>query len=117
MTSRYLLTGVAARLVWRERGLRNARIALSLFRMQWGVNALWAGPFFAWRRGALAFGEILILWVLILCTPLAFWCMRAIAGALLIPCLARVSFAAAPDLCHLATQSHAAGLSLCYSND
>jgi len=91
----YLLMGVAGWLVWRERGFRHARIALSLFLMQLGVNSLWTWLFFVWRQGALAFGEILILWVLILFTAVAFWRVRPIAGALLIPYLAWVSFASA----------------------
>jgi len=63
--------------------------------MQLGVNSLWTWLFFVWRQGALAFGEILILWVLILFTAVAFWRVRPIAGALLIPYLAWVSFASA----------------------
>jgi len=91
----YLLMGVAAWLVWRERGLRGARTALSLFLIQLAVNALWTWLFFVWHLGALALAEILILWALILCTIIAFWRVRAIAGALLIPYLAWVTFAAA----------------------
>lgn len=51
--------------------------------------------FFVWHLGALAFGEILILWALILCTIVAFWRVRPIAGALLIPYLAWVTIAPA----------------------
>jgi len=91
----YLLMGVAAWLVWRERGFRQARAALSLFLVQLAVNALWTWLFFVWHQGALAFGEILVLWVLILCTVVAFWRVRPIAGALLIPYLAWVTFASA----------------------
>ncbi len=91
----YLLMGVAAWLVWRERGFRHARITLSLFLIQLAVNALWTWLFFVWHLGALAFVEILILWMLILCTLVAFWRVRSIAGALLIPYLAWVTFAAA----------------------
>ena len=91
----YLLMGVAAWLVWRERGFHQARTTLSLFLIQLAVNALWTWLFFVWRLGALAFGEILILWVLILCTVVAFWRVRPIAGALLIPYLAWVTFASA----------------------
>ena len=91
----YTLMGVAAWLVWRERGFRGARIALSLFLIQLAVNALWTWLFFVWQRGALAFGEILILWVCIACTIVAFWRVRPIAGALLIPYLAWVSYATA----------------------
>jgi benzodiazapine receptor len=91
----YVLMGVAAWLVWRERGFRQARTALSLFLIQLAVNALWTWLFFVWRLGALAFGEILILWALILSTIIAFWRVRPLAGALQIPYLAWVTFASA----------------------
>jgi benzodiazapine receptor len=91
----YLLMGIAAWLVWRERGFRGARTALTLFVVQLAANALWTWLFFAWRRGALAFGEILLLWVLIAATILAFWRVRPLAGALLLPYLLWVSFATA----------------------
>ena len=91
----YLLMGIAAWLVWRERGFRGARVALSLFVVQLAANALWTWLFFAWRRGALAFGEILLLWVLIAATIFAFWRVRRLAGALLVPYLLWVSFATA----------------------
>lgn len=91
----YVLMGVAAWLVWRERGFRKARIALSLFLIQLAVNALWTWLFFVWHLGALAFGEILLLWSLILCTIIAFWRVRPIAGGLLIPYQAWVTLATA----------------------
>lgn len=91
----YLLMGVAAWLVWREHGFRRARGTLALFVVQLAVNALWTWLFFVWRLGALAFGEILVLWILILCTIAAFWRVRPLAGALLIPYLAWVTFASA----------------------
>ena len=91
----YLLMGIAAWLVWRERGFRGARAALTLFIVQLAANALWTWLFFAWRRGALAFGEILLLWVLIAATIAAFWRVRPLAGALLLPYLLWVSFATA----------------------
>jgi translocator protein len=91
----YLLMGIGAWLVWRERGFRGARAALTLFVAQLAANALWTWLFFAWRRGALAFGEILLLWVLIAATIAAFWRVRPLAGALLIPYLLWVTFATA----------------------
>lgn len=91
----YLMMAVAAWLVWRARGFRLAKTALALFISQLIANALWTWLFFAWRQGALAFGEILLLWLLILCTVIAFWRVRWIAGALLLPYLAWVSFACA----------------------
>jgi tryptophan-rich sensory protein len=91
----YLLLGVAAWLVWRGRGFAGARMALTLFLIQLALNALWTWLFFAWRQGALAFVEILVLWVLILATAVAFWRIRPLAGALLLPYLLWVAFASA----------------------
>ena len=91
----YLLMGIAAWLVWREGGFRQAPTALSLFLIQLALNALWTWLFFVWHLGALAFAEILVLWTLILCTLVAFWRVRPIAGALLIPYLAWVTLASA----------------------
>lgn len=91
----YVLMGVAAWLVWREGGFGKARAALSLFLIQLAVNALWTWLFFVWHLGALAFGEILLLWALIVCTVIAFWRVRPIAGSLLIPYLAWVTLATA----------------------
>jgi tryptophan-rich sensory protein len=91
----YLLMGIAAWLVWRERGFRSASFALSLFLVQLGANALWTWLFFVWHRGAFAFAEILVLWLLILGTVIAFWRVRRLAGALLLPYLGWVTFASA----------------------
>ena len=91
----YALMGIAAWLVWRADGFRDARGALTLFLLQLAPNALWSWLFFGWHRGALAFADILLLWVLIIVTLIAFWRVRALAGALLIPYLLWVSFASA----------------------
>ncbi len=91
----YALMGIAAWLVWRVGGFRAARSALTLFLVQLAFNALWSWLFFAWQRGALAFADILLLWVLIVATLIAFWRIRVLAGALLVPYLLWVSFAAA----------------------
>lgn len=91
----YLLMGIAAWLVWRECGFRQRGLALTLFLVQLAVNALWTWLFFVWHRGALAFVEIVLLWALILATTVAFRRARVLAGALLWPYLAWVTFAAA----------------------
>jgi tryptophan-rich sensory protein len=90
----YLLMGVAAWLVWRERGFAGARVALGLFVSQLVVNALWTWLFFVWHRGALAFGEVLLLWLLVAATVIAFWRVSWLAGLLLLPYLVWVGFAA-----------------------
>ena len=91
----YLLIGLAAWLAWRERGFSGAGPALCLFAVQLVANALWTWLFFAWRQGALAFVEILVLWVLIAATTVAFWRVRPVAGALMLPYLVWVTFASA----------------------
>mgnify|MGYP001826566382 CR=1 FL=1 len=90
----FALMAIAAWLVWRSGGFRANRIALTLFLVQLAFNALWSWLFFAWHRGGLAFADILLLWVLILATLVAFWRVRPLAGALLVPYLLWVSFAA-----------------------
>lgn len=94
-TALYALMAVAAWLVWREGGWRVRRAALGLYLVQLGANALWTWLFFAWRRGGLALVEILLLWGLIAATTALFHRARPLAGALLLPYLAWVSFAAA----------------------
>lgn len=91
----YLLMAVAAWLVWRERGWRGARGALALYVVQLAANALWTWLFFAWRQGFFAFAEILVLWLLVAATAVAFARIRRTAGALLLPYLAWVSYATA----------------------
>lgn len=91
----YALMGIAAWLAWRAGGFRAARTALTLFLVQLAVNALWSWLFFGWHLGGLAFADIVLLWVLIVATFIAFWRVRPLAGTLLIPYLLWVSFAAA----------------------
>lgn len=91
----YVLMAISAWLVWRERGFRKAGPALLLFLFQLFVNALWTWVFFVWHKGGLAFAEILLLWMLILVTAMMFWRHSRVAGALLFPYLAWVSFASA----------------------
>ena len=91
----YALMGIAAWLVWRSADFRSTRFPLGLFLAQLALNALWSWLFFGWHRGGLAFADILLLWVLIAATLIAFWRISRLAGALLIPYLLWVSFASA----------------------
>jgi tryptophan-rich sensory protein len=94
-TALYAMLAIAAWLVWLSGGFRANRIALSFFFGQLALNALWSWLFFKWNLGALAFADIVLLWVLIAATLVSFWRVRPVAGALLIPYLLWVSFAAA----------------------
>jgi translocator protein len=91
----YALMGIAAWLVWRVGGFRAAKGALTLFLVQLAFNALWSWLFFGWHRGDLAFADILLLCALIVATLIAFWRIRPLAGALLVPYLLWVTFASA----------------------
>lgn len=94
-TTLYVLMGVAAWLVWREVGWGGGGKALGLFVVQLALNALWTWLFFAWRRGAWSFVEILVLALAIVATMAAFARVRTLAAALLLPYLGWVLFATA----------------------
>ena len=91
----YTLMAVAAWLVWRKHGVRKASTALTLFVAQLVANALWTWLFFTLNRGALSLADIVVLWLLIVGTIVAFWPLQRTAALLLVPYLAWVSFAAA----------------------
>ena len=88
------MMAISAWLVWRVDGFRAQSTALTLFLVQLAVNSLWSWLFFAWHLGSLSFIDIILLWLLIVLTLLAFWRVRVLAGLLLVPYLLWVSFAA-----------------------
>ena len=90
----YAMIGIATWLVWRRAGIEEARSAHLLNLAQLALNALWSWLFFAWKLGALAVIEIIVLWFLIGATVRAFWKFNALAGALLLPYWLWVTFAA-----------------------
>jgi tryptophan-rich sensory protein len=91
----YAMMGVSAWLIWQCREHRLAHVALAVFVVQLVLNALWSWLFFGWRLGALSFLDIVVLWVLIAVTIVLFYRIRPLAGFLLVPYLAWVSFASA----------------------
>jgi len=91
----YLLMGIAAWMVWRLRGFSTAPRTLTLYLAQLAANALWSWLFFGWHLGAAAFYEVIVLWLLVVATVVTFWRARRVAGVLLLPYLAWVTFASA----------------------
>jgi tryptophan-rich sensory protein len=90
----YTMMAVAARRVWTHGGFAEQRLPLGLFLLQLILNAAWSALFFGLHNPALAFAEIVLLWLAILGTVLAFWKVHRGAGLLLVPYLAWVTFAA-----------------------
>ena len=91
----YLLMSIAAWLVWRRLGFAGAAQALGLFATQLVANALWTWLFFRWQLGPAALVEIVVLWLLIGATIVAFWPLHRAAALLLLPYLAWVGYATA----------------------
>lgn len=93
-TTLYALMGIAAFLVWR-RGLarREVKIALGVFLVQLVLNTLWSILFFRLQRIDLALIDIVLLWLGILATIIAFAKIWKLAAWLLAPYLLWVSFA------------------------
>jgi translocator protein len=94
----YVVMAVAAWLIWKRGGFARRRLALSLYLTQLLFNALWSPLFFGLRSPALAFVDLSLLWLALLATVVTFWRIRPLAGALLIPYVAWVTFAWALNL-------------------
>jgi benzodiazapine receptor len=87
----YLAMAVAVWLVWRSGG--DVTVAVGLFALQLALNLAWSIVFFGQRnpRGGLV--VIVGLWLAIAATLVVFMSIDTLAGALLIPYLAWVTFA------------------------
>jgi benzodiazapine receptor len=92
-TALYTMIAVAAWVVWKRGGFAVHLIALSLFLLQLLIKTLWSPLFFGLRNPALASGDIVLLWLALLATVVAFWKVHPLAGALLVPYLGWVTFA------------------------
>jgi translocator protein len=94
-TALYFLMATAAWNVWRVGdGWTGASSAITTFLIQLVLNAAWSVIFFGMRSPGLAFIEIILLWAAILATVLQFWRISTLSGALLVPYLAWVTYAA-----------------------
>lgn len=87
----YLMMAEAAWIVWSAGA--GGRGALRLFGIQLALNLLWPALFFGMRRMGWALAEICLLWIAVAATLGAFWRVAPLAGALMAPYLAWVSFA------------------------
>jgi benzodiazapine receptor len=88
----YFMMAVAA---WRVYRVDGVRAAIALWFVQLVVNAAWTPLFFGLHRVDFALLDIVVLVVLIVATTIVFFRRDRLAGALMIPYLAWVSFATA----------------------
>jgi tryptophan-rich sensory protein len=91
----YLTMGLALWLVWSRAGPQPVRRAGWLFGAQLALNAAWSPLFFGLRSPGAALVAIGALWLAIAATVFAFWRVERVAGALLLPYWAWVTYAAA----------------------
>lgn len=89
----YLSMAVAAWLVWRQSESRSVGFALILFAIQLALNVAWSGFFFHYHQIGVAVADVVLLWIFILATTLAFGRVAPAAGWLMVPYLAWVTFA------------------------
>jgi len=90
----YVLMGVAFFLVWRRASVSpTAGKAMGAYGAQLSLNFLWSFFFFWARTPGWAFAEILLLWLALLWTVVLFFRESRVAGGLMIPYLAWVTFA------------------------
>jgi tryptophan-rich sensory protein len=92
-TTLYVMMAVAAWMVWKQDGFKAAAAPLMLFAVQLGLNVAWSWIFFGMHQPGWAFAEIVILWLAIVATTIAFFQKSKVAGGLMVPYLAWVSFA------------------------
>lgn len=88
----FALMAIAAWRVWRTDHPDRLR-ALALFGLHLILNLLWSVLFFGLQQPALALADLVVLWLAILAVAVAFARIDRVAGLLLAPYLAWVSFA------------------------
>lgn len=94
----YAAMGVAAAQIWRAGHTRAVRRALILFAVQLLLNGGWSFAFFWARSPGIGLLVIVLLWIVLAVTLRAFFRLRAVAGWLLVPYLAWVTYALALNL-------------------
>ena len=93
-TTLYILMGISVFLIW-QKGTNKppVKLAVSWFVVQLILNGLWTPVFFGLHLTAIAFIEILLLWLAIIFTINSFRIISKPAALLLVPYLLWVTFA------------------------
>lgn len=91
----YLAMGYASWRVWQVGwGEPGVVAALVVYAVHLVFNALWSIVFFGMRRPRLALFEVAFLWTGVVASTVLFWRVDTLAGVLLLPYVAWVTFAA-----------------------
>ena len=89
----YLLAGTAAWMVWKTAGFDGARLELALYIAQMIFHVLWSWVFLLRHDLSMSVALIVLHDLLLVATMAAFWRIRPLAAALLLPYLVWVGFA------------------------
>jgi translocator protein len=94
----YVLMGIAAWLIWRERYHRGRGAAIAAYAVQLLLNALWPPLFFGLKNIDAGLFDIVALWLAIGWTLREFARVRIAAAVIMVPYFLWVSFATAINL-------------------
>ena len=93
-TTLFAMIAVAGWRVWRRAPIAATGRALAVYAVQLGLNLGWSVLFFGFQRIGLALAEIVVLLLAIAANTVLFWRIDRWAGALLVPYLVWVAYAA-----------------------
>jgi tryptophan-rich sensory protein len=94
----YAMMAIAAWIIWRKGEFVGAPLPLGLFILQLALNGTWMPVFFELQSPGWGLVVIILLWVAIALTVIAFWSRSLLAAILLLPYLGWVGYAAALNL-------------------
>ena len=97
-TTLYILMGISLYLALSGEGKGEREKAVRIFGIQLVLNIVWSIIFFGWHNPLFALVDIVALWIAIVLTIKNFYKINKLAGQLLIPYLAWVSFATVLNL-------------------
>jgi tryptophan-rich sensory protein len=92
-TALYILMGISFYIILQTPHIKSKKYALSVFFIQLLLNSAWSFLFFKYHLIEVAFIEIIIIWISIICMILAFYKINKTAAYLQLPYLLWVSFA------------------------
>lgn len=94
-TCLYVMMGISFYLIWKAKVDADTKTwAIIIFIAQFALNFLWSFIFFKQHQVGWAFIEIVVMWLAILCSIIAFSRINKTAAWLLVPYISWVSFAA-----------------------